>query len=406
MSPKLQPVRESSVLGESWVVASSHLEKEEQQNKESSQRHEPGQESKSKDTKPTAVSSGPDLVMPSIYEVPISEQSWIAPNVRSRDPAANTLKRRHEASTDSKQVDQTARRVDFAPSKQTNQDDEQRANGTRGRWTLIRMVINLFIMGLIFSVVAPELLHHYPILCNIPTIPTLYPTGCSPTHSQTNTRTRYEAVTNSQTRLESLFNDTLQEMTNLTNTLTESESLLHDIHKSLQQTHPTTKHELDLEFEGCVLALRDASKKFDTLHFDIRSALDSLRAMGGLDNMPTAADSRVSTQMRRRKQYIDQLIAQMRPKADSLFKDLTVLDDHLESISSIVDREKRVKEGEDLKSVLFGLPARLASFFSSREEEPTASTSPTLAAATVHHRPVAQLGHDLSSRLQVLQLLI
>lgn len=209
----------------------------------------------------------------------------------------------------------------------------------------------------------------------------------------------------------------------LTNTLKQSEAMLHDMQKELKGAYPGTRHELGLEFEGCWQAIRTATTKFDTLNADIQSAVDSLLATGMLNpkgskgsQLDVAKDARFSTQILRRKQYIDQLTSRMRSKTDALSADLTSVDDHLESIENVVSRERRRTVASDspgsnyLPSFLSDLPGRVGLFFQSPSEtsttpSPEQSMLEKFQDAVDHHRPVVETVRNLSSRLQVLQRL-
>ncbi|KAI2855268.1 hypothetical protein CBS63078_4759 [Aspergillus niger] len=234
-------------------------------------------------------------------------------------------------------------------------------------------------------------------------------------------------------RLGYLLHSTLNETDPLTSTLKQSESKLRDIHTELKQAYPGSKHELDLEFTGCLQATRIAAGKFDSLRADIRSAVDSLIASG--DNIQTLTqDARHATQMARREQYLDQLTTRMQSKVDSLSNDLATLDDHLESIGTIVAREsKQSKPSSSIHAPgpnnpgpepvpQSDQPPRLRTFVNSllgvnlpamlrpitaEPESAVSSPDPSLAdlfrEASTNHRPVIQVVRNLSNQLQILQ---
>ncbi|KAL3467524.1 hypothetical protein BJX64DRAFT_247927, partial [Aspergillus heterothallicus] len=301
--------------------------------------------------------------------------------------------------------------------------------------TPIQTIINILLLAAIAHLlVLPELVQQYQTLCTIGPIATLYPSSCIASFRQPfiNRQTHQSApigtVTSFQTRLESLFNTTLHEIGPLNGSLKQTESQLRTVEQELKRAHPGTKHELDLEFESCWRAIRTAGWKFDSLKVDLQSAVDSLVAAG--DVKPTgqrssiAEDARLSTQMIRREQYIEQLTARMRSKADSLAADLATLDDHLESIESIFDRET-TQPHIPLASQPKGSSNRLLAFVdaivppnialasfvrpSNRESveeksDPSDSSTLTLSQifheAAAHHRPVADAARNLSKQLQ------
>ncbi|KAF9885935.1 hypothetical protein FE257_012225 [Aspergillus nanangensis] len=358
--------RERSVLGDSWVVASSRSP---QQGNQGNQAHhdpfldaqtptrKPPKRRKSNDASDSSM-SGPELIMPSIYEAPISEASWIAPAIRSNPPqqSSPSLKRRHKpgAGQDSSRPRKPA--VDSKVPKERTRKSQASASISLSR-TLgksIRVVINLLLFAVIAHLlVLPEIIQQYQTLCSIQALSAVYPASCIPPfplpyraiHHKPRPRSGYETVTSSQTRLESLLNATLHELTPLTSTLKRSESHLHTLQSDLKKVYPGPKHELDLEFNGCWQAIRATAKKFESLRADIRSAVDNLvvTADGSVEHAvrSVANDARLSTQIFRREQYLEQLTARMQSKADELAADLATLDDHLDSIATVLDREAK-----------------------------------------------------------------
>ncbi|KAL4976992.1 hypothetical protein BDW66DRAFT_150528 [Aspergillus desertorum] len=433
----------ASLLGESWVIASAHAEEEDARAKNLPEalkqtqsvieaRFEQGSEST------TSSVSGPELIMPSIYETPIAEASWVAPNVRAM-AEHSTVRRRHQTSAE------PAR----AESNTPNQDSNSTAACTHQMQvrlalinTPIRTIVNIILFAAISHLlILPELVQQYQTLCSIGAISALYPRSCiSPlmshfsSHIHNQSPTTEETVPSSQTRLESLFNATLREMAPLSGSLKQAESQLRAVEQELRLAQPDTKHELNLEFESCWRVIRIAAWKFDSLKVDLQSAVDSLVAAGDMkpklmpaESPPSVAhDARLYTQMLRRETYVNQLMARMRSKADSLAADLATLDDHLESIESIVDREAKrshsSSQSKDPSSRLIAfvdaivppgltLPSFLTACGAGKPDgsdvdhvSPAAFPKLTLSEifneATKHHRPVASLARNLSKQLK------
>ncbi|RDW90209.1 uncharacterized protein DSM5745_01984 [Aspergillus mulundensis] len=429
----------ASVLGESWVVPSVNTVNEDTKVKSPPEtpkqtqtvkqsEHEHGSEST------TSSVPGPDLIMPSIYETPIAEASWVAPNLRTKKESSS-LRRRHQNSAEparAKTTPETPTKDADSTTTCTNQTGSYRTLFE----TPIRTIINIILLATISHLlILPELVQQYQTLCSIDAISRLYPARCvlpyhSPFSAHTDSQTpQTEAVSSSQARLEFLFNATLHEMAPLNISLKQTESQLRTVEQELRLAQPGTKHELNLEFESCWRAIRLAAWKFDSLKVDLQSAVDSLVAAGDLkpSSAPTesrssfANDARLSTQMLRRENYVNQLMARMRSKADSLAADLATLDDHLESIESIVNRETKHPGTKDSSSRLVAFvdaivppSVTLPSFLCTRgSEEPDDSNSEDTSApslkltlsqifqeATSHHRPVAGLARNLSKQLQ------
>ncbi|OJJ87805.1 uncharacterized protein ASPGLDRAFT_42873 [Aspergillus glaucus CBS 516.65] len=362
MSTTLSRPQEISILGESWVVPSlpSLPEKERQNDGTETNNPDPRQQSETNkeddsntmDTSGSLI-SGPELIMPSICEEPI-----LMPHVRSRQSSpsnSQTLKQRRIPSKKTV-VDREDTPSEPPVKEKMRIPKKQVDNGSKwaSGWTWerpIRAITNLLLIAAISHLlVVPEVVYHSRHLCTIPTIPALYPTSCSQlSHSgHYNHRpppTRYDSVLSLQTQLEILFNSTLEEIKPYANSLPETESLLRDIQTAMKQVQSGPRHELSLEYDGCRQALTTATRKLDSLKADLRSAVDSLMATGGLpqDNQNhhhrVAKDVRLSTQMARREKYLDQLAARMRLKTDSLTGDFATVADHLESLKRIVAQQ-------------------------------------------------------------------
>ncbi|KAF4213399.1 hypothetical protein CNMCM5878_000033 [Aspergillus fumigatiaffinis] len=455
MSPGSARTAESCVLGESWVVASTSSLQKKPLSEESARKAGPNQEDGRKGCQSMTTSassiSGPELIMPSICEVPISEASWVAPELRSRTLSAHTVKRRYKRLSDhseKKRESEVSSLEDSTTAARRQQADEiaSTSSGTTSSSArierYIRPLINLLLMAAISHLlIIPELVHQYQTLCSIDTVSALYPASCIPPYPQppsTNPQMQSHpnSILTSQSRLETLFNTTLTQMSTLHPTLQQTESLLRDLHTNLKKAYPATKHELDLEFAGCTQAARTATGKFASLKADINSAMDSLLATAATDDTTgtgrgrsrsVAQDARLSTQLARRGAYLDQLTARMQSKAEELCGDFATLDDHLESIQEIVQREMRArssfgdfenppgKGGSNDNGNAQGIwafieaivpfPGRSSSVRTGEDETSTSEThlSDSLRQAANHHRPMADLIRRLYIDLQNLQ---
>ncbi|PYH45746.1 uncharacterized protein BP01DRAFT_318334 [Aspergillus saccharolyticus JOP 1030-1] len=376
---KHQKLQDSSILGESWVVAPSPLVKElPLDNKNNNNNQTPHQThttphpkqshhdslSESISTSCSSI-SGPELIMPSIYEAPIAEGSWIAPiaspqrALRRRNPSSSTA-----PITNAEQQSSTKARKGATPTPTVAQHGALSRRPPPilpSRGFILRTLLNvLLLVGICHLLILPELVQQHQSLCAIPVLATLYPVSCIPVYlqrpngstSQSNGPFSHQSTLDP---LQTLLDTTLQTMTPHSTTLKHTESKLRDIHQLLKKQYPGSKHELDLEFSGCLEATRTATRRFDSLHADLRSAVDSLiaaRGSSGNDRGSAAAattkpthfhtspDARLSTtQLTRREQYVDQLTSRMLTKADSLLGDFATLDDHLDSIADVLKRE-------------------------------------------------------------------
>ncbi|KAL4880949.1 hypothetical protein BJY04DRAFT_190444 [Aspergillus karnatakaensis] len=428
----------ASALGESWVVASVYAERDQHEEFKTSQiasDPENNHGSESMITASTSSMSGPELIMPSIYETPIAEKSWIAPNVRMKQHIPY-LRRKPQTSAEptiakpSSDVPERHTHLTMTPKAQTQ-------SRVRRLEFPVRILLNIILVAAISHLlVLPEVVQQCQSLCSIGPFSTLYPASCIFQYHHTYSPRKDsqsappEAVISSQTRLEILFNATLHEIAPLNGSLKQTESQLRIVERDLKHAHPGTKHELDLEFESCWRAIRIAAWKFDSLKVDLQSAVESLIAAGEVkpkhastaSRSSVAHDARLSTQILRREQYVDQLMARMRSRADSLVADLATLDDHLESIESIVGREttrsssspsSEVKDSSTRLRhfadaiILPNVP--LPSFLRARDGGQPQNGDDTLAKltlsqifhkATTHHPLIAKLAKDLSKQLQ------
>ncbi|KAH8434263.1 uncharacterized protein LDX57_011901 [Aspergillus melleus] len=319
----------STILGDSWVVEAAatpppnkHRHEAKQLSSAPAPRATSDQTKKSpsspSDTRTsdygsesmaTSVSSvsGPELIMPSIYETPVPEGSWIAPNVRSPQ---HTIKRRHHGrertqanpSNTSPQNDQSAQgdgelKQDQHPHNVPDSDNNKPSLLHRLQPTLRILLNALLLASIAHLLVLPELItQHQTFFCSIPAFPSLYPSSCLPPHfllpnnpiqSFTTTKatspnhpplTPEEQLTLHATRLERLFSSTLNTLTPLPPVLKQSESRLRTLQSDLRTAFRGSRHELELEFSGLWDAARAGTRKLDSLSADLRSAVDNLIA--------------------------------------------------------------------------------------------------------------------------------
>ena len=387
--------------------------------------------------------------MPSIYDVPISEASWVAPAVRSKDQNAMRKRRKISPSRGKQQQSPTTRGKGAGSLIETPHKTRisliERLKALYQEQTHIRFIINTLLIGAILHLlVLPEIVYQSQDLCQFPAVKAIYPDSCvrlasrPPPHpyipSSNPIISPEETISSSQKGLESIFDTSLQTLSPLSQTLKESESMLHALQEKLRNVFPDVRHALDLEFQGSDQAIRAAAWEFDSLRADLRSAVESL-----LSSPPTqettgqasiARDTRIAAQLRRRAEYLDRLRGQIRTKADELITRFSVLDDHLEAVQGIVTREQRKRsllafqspgskigeEGTAAVNAMLRTISSYASFGSrllsrSTNEHPSPEEIPkdpldddsALQLAATHHRPVADSVTLLSRQLRDLQ---
>lgn len=465
---QLPQTPDRSVLGESWVMASTASLKDSPENQgPESPTPQPRERNNDKKAQPSesmisslsaSSMSGPELVMPSIYEAPISEASWVAPNLRSSNQASNnsSKKRRKLSSGDAN----SQRQPQASPAHTTSGAGSSASSSPRSQGglfaratalyynhsSLLQTAINGLLLALILHLlVLPEIIYQTQDLCQVPTIKTLYPDSCVQLDTKFPPRNVFSypnsvvspkaTIVAAQKNLESIFANTSQTLSPLADVVRESESMLGDLQKQLHARYPDVRNALDLEFQGSDEAVRAASWEFDSLRADLHSAIDSLVASPPAQQETSssiARDTRLAVQLQRRAEYLDRLRTQIGSKADSLSSRFSTLDDHLEAVGDIVVREERRVSllhpppstpptgAEDRLQVLLQFLSTYAPFgarFWGPRSSPESSASgpssvtgghagPTTALALLqraatHHRPVADSVLRLSRQLDV-----
>lgn len=386
--------------------------------------------------------------MPSIYETPISEASWVAPNMRSADASKKStergMRKRRKITTKpeshqspDKTTGNKTNAGSSAPGIKTDRSILASFTPSFSQSTLVRTAINGLLLGLILHLlILPEFIYQAQGLCKIPCVKSIYPESCIRLHSHpsppSNPITPEETIFAAQTHLESIFTSSLASLIPLAPVLKESESMLSDLQSELQSNFPDARNALALEFQGSDKALRTAVWEFDSLRADLRSAIDSLLA-SPLTKESTGAsitrDTRLAAQLRRRAEYLDRLRAQIRSKTDALGTRFSTLDDHLEAVDGIVSRETRRASlasltgtgsgsGNDRRDALQSVLDSLSRYtFGTKllggHAEPAdetgtemprpATTLAMLRLAATHHLPVAESVEKISRQLRDLQ---
>ncbi|KAJ5167437.1 uncharacterized protein N7482_006218 [Penicillium canariense] len=461
MSTEPPGTPDRSVLGESWVVASttsikehdSHptLEKDPSSpsplprterkigkpaNKNTNLDHDQDQDQIPAQLAQSLTSSssswttpGPELVMPSIYEIPVSEASWVAPNIRPAEKKAPQMRKRRRIARNGEQIQQQPGAAvgstgSAAPDHRNKKPSviARLSSLCREQRTLLLTAINALLVALIMHLLfLPELIYQAQGLCAFPTLKALYPASCVPLEARALPSNPFkstaapispeETIIVAQNNLQSIFTTTLSTLTPLSHILKESESMLSNLQSDLQTSLPDARNALALEFQGSNAALRAAAWEFDSLRADLRSAVDSLLASPLALEPDSAAsiarDTRLAAQLRRRAEYLDRLRAQIGNKAESLGERFATLDDHLEAVDGIVSREARrasllggpavVPRGEGLLHLLSSYARFSARLFgagassSTRERPAGPSFSPSPSSSADPARPTSTL---------------
>ena len=321
----------------------------------------------------SAMSSGPELIMPSIchedkssslLNMESSSSSWILPSTRMRNldgrlgpgkSHSSTTNVKSETKNQMQGMDRKRRRRkrmtnadaadiadgdhDYDYDYEDEDEDEDEQDGDEGSKrgyfrsileTTIRQTINvLLIAAMIHILVMPELIYQKKGLCEIQAISSFYASSCSsisnlqssPSSPPPSSSSSWQTQTQIQETLQKLFETTLQQQTTspyIINALKHSESALRAIYPNLRQLYPGAKNALYLEFDGCWHALRSVTHELDSLQVDLRSAVDSLIAAGSLQRKQqqqqllnrNGDDAAASSKQRRKKRsYSDSRIS-------------------------------------------------------------------------------------------------
>ncbi|PLB48832.1 hypothetical protein P170DRAFT_425840 [Aspergillus steynii IBT 23096] len=411
--------------------------------------------------------SGPELIMPSIYETPV-DGSWVAPNVRSRQKHGQQGQRRrhqHQPPGTSPKDQKSPSHRDGARN-QASEADQPRdphhdKDPTKSAPSLLtrlepslRTLLNaLLLASITHLLILPELItQHQSFFCTIPVLSSLYPTSCtapspftvpSPQHLTTSpARTHEQKLALHATSLERLFTSTLTTLSPLPPLLKQSDARLRALHSDLSSAFPGSRNELALEFSGLWESWRSGSRKFDSLRADLRSAVDNLiatsisssassadgdgghasneKARGGNQEKAQARAAQISSaQLSRRAAYLDQLTSRMQGKAEALSTDLATVEDHLESIERIIMREHHpssssssshstsdtIEKTEGEREGGGGWLSQVLGLGGARQERRTLGRSEreALVVAATGHRAVAEAVRNLSQRLEAVQ---
>ncbi|RAO66230.1 uncharacterized protein BHQ10_002242 [Talaromyces amestolkiae] len=337
----------------------------------------------------SSVSSGPELIMPSImFETRHSEHgSWVIPRKRSRQslyesrkapripkPRSQTTSRERQVYRAQKQDDppaapttDTSMRHHFAQVKDYFSEDIN-------RYHFFRLILNsLLVLMTMHLLIFPELVHQVPIFCKIPGISKVYSQTCTKSNSTmsgiSSLSTSYQSAIRTQNQLQNYLNQTIQDMAPLDASLKDTDTSLRAVYTNIRREYGSARHEIELEFEGAWAASRSISRTLMNLKVDMRSTVDGFQAparrleylKGAARTSRKNADSifgrltgrkrmksdseedsgiLAMNQFDRLSQELDLAIARLAHKTDTLLVQLARLDDHLQSIEQLTVREE------------------------------------------------------------------
>ncbi|GAM42766.1 hypothetical protein TCE0_044r17040 [Talaromyces pinophilus] len=338
----------------------------------------------------SSLSSGPELIMPSImFETRNSEHgSWVIPRKRSRQSlyesrkAPRIPKPRSQATSRERQVLHAQKKHD-PPTTAPTTDTSMREHFAQvkdylaediNRYQFFRMILNsLLVLMTMHLLIFPELVHQVPIFCKVPGVSTVYSQTCTKSNGTVSEipslSANYQSAVRTQNQLQSYLNQTIQGMAPLDVSLKDTDITLRGIYTDIRREYGSARHEIELEFEGAWAASRSISRTLMNLKVDMKSTVDGFQApthrleylKGAARASRKNADSIFSrltgrraskadaevepgivamNQFARLSQELDTAIARLAHKTDTILVHLAKLDDHLQSIEQLSVREQ------------------------------------------------------------------
>lgn len=335
----------------------------------------------------SSVSSGPELIMPSImFETRHSEHgSWVIPRKRSRQSLYESRKapkipKPRSQTTSRERPEFPAQKKDDPPATATTTDTSIRHHFVQvkdyfaediNRYQFFRLILNsLLVLMTMHLLIFPELVHQVPIFCKVPGVPKVYSQTCTNSNSTTSgipsLSASYQSAVRTQQQLQNYLNQTIQDMAPLDVSLKDTDITLREIYTNIRREYGSARHEIELEFEGAWAASRSISRALMNLKVDMKSTVDGFQApthrleylKGAARTSRKNADSIFSrltgrktekgeepgivalNQFGRLSRELDSAIARLAHKTDTLLVHLAKLDDHLQSIEQLSVREQ------------------------------------------------------------------
>lgn len=362
--------------------------------------------SESTATLASSVSSGPELIMPSImFETRTSDHgSWVIPRKRSRQSlyesrkAPRIPKPRSQTSSRERQVHHALKK-DEPPTTTPISDTSMRHYFAQvkdyfsediNRYQFFRLVLNsLLVLMTMHLLIFPELVHQVPIFCKVPGVSKVYSQTCTKSNNTVsgipNLSANYQSAIRTQNQLQNYLNQTIRDMAPLDVSLKDTDTTLRGIYTDIRKEYGSARHEIELEFEGAWAASRSISRALMNLKMDMKSTVDRYQGpthrleylKGAARTSRKNADSIFSrltgrktskseseeeygvaamNQFGRLSQELDSAIARLAHKTDTLLVHLAKIDDHLQSIEKLSVREQdrlNPKTTKDLKQNLW-----------------------------------------------------
>lgn len=338
----------------------------------------------------SSVSSGPELIMPSImFESRTSDHgSWVIPRKRSKQ---SLYESRKVPRLPKPRVQAPSQQQD-APHLMKSNDSSTTASTISGigtghyfqqikdyfssdiqRYQFFRLLLNsLLVLTTMHLLIFPEIVHQVPAICKVPAVSRIYSQTCAGTnHNVTGApslSTPFQSAIRTQNQLQIYLNQTIQDMAPVDASLKDSDAILREIFTDIRKEYGSARHEIELEFEGAWTASRAITRGLMNLKLDMKATVDgfqipthrlesiqgaarSSRQQAGSilsrflsrehSDVPRQEENGITAVNRftRLNQDLDSTIARLVLRTDTLLVQLAKMDDHLQSIKSLSVRE-------------------------------------------------------------------
>ncbi|KAK2762240.1 hypothetical protein FQN54_001250 [Arachnomyces sp. PD_36] len=390
---------DQSTIGDSWVVDGANPTIEETTNKAapangSTQQSEGryATRSRSRATTP-AVTSGPELVMPSLQASTMTDGSWIVPNPETETEDAAPTRRRPLTSTNgnTSQAMPDLVKQDAPPenasepttatssSEQSNTESRPKILQILGTYSsIISVVYYIFLLGVLRFVWIPKLIPYYPDICQHSLVWSTYPDTCLSLETAETMEvgpsfappSEYQYLIDSHNRLESIVNSTAKEISQAPELIRQTETELEHAYRIFESSPIDAVFELELEYESAINAIRTARQRCDSLNIKVETTVSGapsesrrfqriLSYAAHLDESDTGFKSVASKylkallslnieksdrtvledQFARHDLVLDQITSFLIADSNAILKDLATINEHFQAIKDIARRE-------------------------------------------------------------------
>lgn len=346
----------------------------------------------------SSISSGPELIMPSILfesraSGTLDRGSWVVPRKRNIQSlyesrkAPRRSKCRNQASGPTRhsrqaQMEKTGVSADRTRTPETSFQNyylrvKHFFSEDVNRYQFFRSILNaLLLLTAMHLLIFPEIVHQLPILCKVPGVSWTYSQTCakfSVPSFQTSTYVHpgLSSLLSTRDQLHRFLNETISDMASVDTAIKETDSILRRVRTDLEKNYRTAHYESELEFDGAWTASRLLTRALIDLRTDMKSAVNALqrpvrrqksfkettstndentqslvsrlkrRALFQSENKKVESNGFTANQYARVQEELDNIIDRLARESDAVLVQLDKLDDHLQSLHQLVIREEQ-----------------------------------------------------------------